>query len=296
MSSGRSRHWCFTLNNYSEDDIGLFRTLPEGAKYVVIGKEVGDSGTPHLQGFISFLNPQRLSGLRSSWFAGRAHWEVARSPWLAAEYCRKEGDYQEHGNPPTKPSPGFRSDLSGFKAAVKGGCFNVKRLREEHSDVYARYPRFCADYIRDNTPRPRVECFALRTWQGDLYERLRFAPDRRSIVFVVDVVGDTGKSWFCDYYSQLHEEDTQILTPGKYADMALALQTSIRVLFLDCPRSKQGDFIQYDFLENVKNGRVFSGKYESGMKYLNPLHVVVMMNEIPDEEKLSADRYLIINI
>jgi len=76
----------------------------------------------------------------------------------------------------------------------------------------------------------------------------------------------------------------------------MALDTSIRVLFLDCPRSKQGDFIQYDFLENVKNGRIFSGKYESGMKYLDPVHIVVMMNEDPDLSKLSRDRPIIITI
>lgn len=113
---------------------------------------------------------------------------------------------------------------------------------------------------------------------------------------MVDSTGGTGKSWFCDYYAKTHREETQILTPGKYADMALALDPAIKVLFLDCPRSKQGDFIQYDFLENVKNGRIFSGKYESGMKYLNPLHVVVMMNEYPDMEKLSEDRYNVINL
>lgn len=292
----RSRHWCFTLNNYSEDDARLFQSLPQGCIYSCVGKEVGDSGTPHLQGFLSFTHPQRLTGLRRAWFAGRAHWETARSPWLASAYCKKAGDYQEFGQSPTKPSPGTRTDLSAFKNAVKGGCLSSKRLREDYSDVYARYPRFCGDYIRDNTPTPEVELHPLRDWQGDLYTTLRKAADRRSIVFVVDSSGNTGKSWFCDYYAYLHPEETQVLTPGKYADMALALDPSVKVLFLDCPRSKQGDFIQYDFLENVKNGRIFSGKYESGMKYLNPLHVVVMMNECPDMRKLSEDRYNIIDI
>jgi len=292
----RSRHWTFTLNNYTEDDFSLFRSLPKGVVYVCCGKEVGKCGTPHLQGFFSFHHPQRLSGLRRAWFAGRAHLEIARSPWMAAQYCKKEGDYVEHGSPPTKPAPGTRTDLNGFKEAVKGGCLNVKRLREDYSEVYARYPRFCSDYLRDNTPVPPVECHQLRTWQSQLYESLRRKPDRRTIIFNVDHSGDTGKSWFCDYYRQLHPEETQILTPGKYQDMALALETSIKVLFLDCPRSKQGDFIQYDFLENVKNGRIFSGKYESGMKYLNPVHVVVMMNEEPDMNKLSIDRYVVVNI
>lgn len=289
----RFRHWTFTLNNYTDDDFGLFRSLPQGCKYLCVGKEVGESGTRHLQGFLTFFNPQRIGPLRSTWFAGRAHWEVARSPAAAATYCKKDGDYEEHGVPPTQPAASTRSDLSMFKDAVKGGCTNPKRLREDFSEVYAKFPRFCTDYVRDHTPVPTVECFDLRDWQASLLEELDRLPDRRSIIFMVDTCGNTGKSWFCDYYCQLHREDTQILTPGKYADMALALNPNIRVLFLDAPRSKQGDFIQYDFLENVKNGRIFSGKYESGMKYLNPLHIVVMMNECPDMTKLSEDRYMI---
>lgn len=79
--------------------------------------------------------------------------------------------------------------------------------------------------------------------------------------------------------------------------MAHALDEEKTVFFFECPRSKQGEFIQYDFLEDVKNGQIFSPKYNSGMKRLRMKpHVVVMMNEPPDEEKLSRDRYLIYDL
>lgn len=73
--------------------------------------------------------------------------------------------------------------------------------------------------------------------------------------------------------------------------MTYVLNPSIRVLFVDAPRSKQGEYLQYDFLEECKNGYVFSPKYESAIKRLDPIHLVVMMNERPDETKLSRDRY-----
>jgi hypothetical protein len=69
------------------------------------------------------------------------------------------------------------------------------------------------------------------------------------------------------------------------------VDTNARVVFLDCPRSKQGDFIQYDFLEELKNGYMFSPKYHSCVKTMPSPHVVVMMNEQPDMSKLSVDRY-----
>ena len=43
----------------------------------------------------------------------------------------------------------------------------------------------------------------------------------------------------------------------------------------------------------MKNGYVFCSKYESRVKQLSPCHVVVFMNEDPDMNKLSKDRYVI---
>jgi len=291
----RSRNWCFTLNNYTEDDFSGLREPLAGVSYLVVGKEVGDSGTQHLQGFISFRNARRLSGVTQAFFASRAHWEIARSPASAAKYCKKDGDFFEWGDAPTEKNSGTRSDLSAFQEAVKGGLIDLKGLREAHAMVCARFPRYVADYIRDHSARRPPPLHVLRPWQQTLNDNLRLEPDSRTINFVVDLQGNGGKSWFSDYF-EYNNANAQVLNPGKKADMSLALRTDIRVLFVDAPRSKQGEFIQYDFLEDVKNGRVFSGKYESAMKYLNPCHVVVMMNEEPDMTKLSDDRYNIINI
>jgi hypothetical protein len=212
------------------------------------------------------------------------------------KYCSKEGDTLSFGTLPQRNGPGCRTDLEGFKASVQEGVFSLKRLREEHSEVLAKYPRFCADYVRDHKPRRVPELHPLREWQSRLYHDLEQPANPRHIIFVVDIQGNKGKSWFADYVEYLKPEKSQVLNPGKKADMCLALREDISILIIDAPRSKQGEYIQYDFLEDVKNGRVFSGKYESGMKYLGPCHVVVMMNEQPDMEKLSSDRYYIYNL
>lgn len=48
--------WCFTLNNWSESDYFIIteKIVPKFCKYASIAKEVGESGTPHLQGYIEF--------------------------------------------------------------------------------------------------------------------------------------------------------------------------------------------------------------------------------------------------
>lgn len=289
----RAKNWCFTWNNYNDESISLIMSYENNPdfKYIIFGKEVGESNTPHLQGFVSYTNRRRFNQVQRD-FPG-CHLTITRMVSNAIEYCKKDGDFTELGEAPT--TSGHRSDLEDFKNAVKEGCLDLELLRETYSEVYAKYPRFCLEYIEDNRPKKSIECHPLRDWQQDLNAVLNLTPDDRTIFFVVDLIGGKGKSWFAHYYASLHN-NVQVLLPGKKADMAFTLKNDVRVLFLDAPRSKQGDFIQYDFLEDVKNGYVFSGKYESKMKILAKVHVVVNMNEYPDMSKLSRDRYNIINL
>jgi len=287
--------WCFTLNNYTDEDIERLSKLIDEKKatYLIYGKEVGAEGTPHLQGVIFFSKRLRLAQAKRL-LGANLHVEIPRNLNASIQYCKKEGDWIELGS--RENNRGKRSDLDCFKEDVKGGVLDLKTLREKHSEVYAKYTRFCLEYVQDNFPKLEVPVFEYRSWQRFLIEKLELPPDRRKIIFVVDEVGNSGKSWFAHYYCQQHDDTCQVLLPGKKADMAFVLKPNINVLFLDAPRSKQGEFIQYDFLEDLKNGYIFSNKYESRIKTYSPMHVVVNMNERPDMTKLSEDRYDILNI
>ena len=289
----RAKHWCFTLNNYTPADVDRLSTEITGVDYMIFGKEVGESGTPHLQGTICFATRKRLQQVKL--VIGAAHCEIARGLTNSIKYCRKGEIVTEWGVIPLTGGKGEkRSDLEEFKSSVLEGVANMKELRELHSSVCAQYPRFVREYIEDNKEQVRVECFPLRDWQASLNTVLLHEPEARQVIFVVDKIGNQGKSWFARYYEDLHE-NAQIIVPGKKADMAFTVKDK-RVFFIDCPRSKQGDFIQYDFLEELKNGYVFSPKYESVVKKFRIPHVVVLMNELPDMTKLSEDRYKIISL
>lgn len=283
----RAKNWCFTLNNYTPQDVDRLSSPIEGVSYLIYGKEIGESGTPHLQGTVVFQSRKRLSQVIAK--IGQAHCTVTRMLTQSIDYCKKEGDFTELGDLPQK-NVGKRNDLEDFKEAVKKGELSMKALRENYSDVCALYPRFVERYVEDNMPTALVETHPLRPWQEELYKTLKKAPDSRQIIFIVDISGNQGKSWFARYYCQCND-NAQIVVPGKKADMAYVVSALSRVVFFDCPRSKQGDFIQYDFLEEVKNGYFFSPKYESKIKTMPQPHIVVLMNEHPDETKLSQDRY-----
>ncbi len=98
----KSRGWCFTLNNYTPDDTAGLASLSGSSKYLVFGREVGESGTPHLQGYVFFANPRALAGV--SKLIPRAHLEPSRgTPRQASDYCKKGDDYVEHGEHPFSP-------------------------------------------------------------------------------------------------------------------------------------------------------------------------------------------------
>lgn len=88
-------NYVFTLNNYTEKEYKDFLSSDK-YNYLIIGKEVGDSGTPHLQGYIQLKIKTHLNGVKK--INNKAHLERARgSPDDNIEYCRKEGNFTEEG-------------------------------------------------------------------------------------------------------------------------------------------------------------------------------------------------------
>lgn len=115
--------WLFVLNNYTDDEISSLKTWFEAeSSYACFGKEVGENGTPHLQGYFILLRKRRLTALKSDCNA-RAHFEVARgSPQSNKVYCSKDGDFWERGECPGKPLKRSRDELAlSFSVAASAG-------------------------------------------------------------------------------------------------------------------------------------------------------------------------------
>jgi len=93
----RSCNFCFTWNNYTEDSISVLTELK--CKYICFGKEVGKSGTKHLQGVVVFANA--LSHTSVCKKLKGAHVEACKGSITQNEtYCKKDGEWIERGIKP----------------------------------------------------------------------------------------------------------------------------------------------------------------------------------------------------
>lgn len=279
MPSFQGTRWCFTINNPTDQDrdhVGSLGIDPL-RKYLVCGRERGDSGTPHLQGFVIFTRP--LTRTRVSRFLPRAHLEAARgTSQQASEYCKKDGDFDEYGELPQ----GNKSN-SVLDALYEWGDQFIKdnnraptspEIARAHPTAYLRYPRVCR-LFEHRSPLPDLRNGEPREWQVDLERELDGDADDRSIVFYVDPEGGKGKSWFQAWYLTKHPDTTQVLSAGKRDDIAHSVDKTKSVFFFNIPRGGM-EYLQYTILEQLKDRMVFSPKYNSTMKYLvKTPHVVV---------------------
>ncbi len=84
----RSRCWCFTLNNHTEDEVTHLHTnIFEACIDFAAQEEMSRSGTPHIQGYLHFQHAKSKGFMRAS--MPRAHFERARKWQAAKAYCLK---------------------------------------------------------------------------------------------------------------------------------------------------------------------------------------------------------------
>lgn len=252
-----SRKWCFTLNNWTIDEKKyLITTFKEKKWKYVIGDEIGEKNTPHLQGYIEHKSPitfKYLKKLNKRWHLERAKGSTRDN----YKYCSKDGSY-----------------ISNIELTLTQDEMKELILKAEYDDV------------------------KWRPWQKNIIDILDKTPDKRKIHWRWETSGNSGKSYLAKYLALTRDV---IICSGKKADVFNQVLEYVKngrmpkIILLDVPRTSLG-YINYDAIEQLKNGFMYSGKYEGGQVFIKTPHVIAFANEEPDMDSLSEDRWDIIEI
>jgi len=270
-------HYCFTHNNYTildglaeKDEIvstkciainRMVELLDIICKAYIFQPEIGEGcGTIHLQGFIILKKPMRITELKTHFknvIGGEGiHWEKRiGSVTSCIAYCSKQ-----HTKDLDFPVP------------------------------------YCKEIVPPAPPATLNIISKLRPWQAKLEEICSPVPDDRTIHWIFDPDGNNGKTSFCKYMYVKY--NAMLCTGGNIKDISCSIAllqksgkdlNSKNIFIFNFPRCTEK--ISYKSIEAVKDGLIFSPKYESSCLVFNSPHLICFANNMPNTDQLSMDRW-----
>lgn len=226
-----SLNFCFTLNNYTEENINFINTID--CKYIIYGKETGENNTPHLQGFIVLHKRLAVSKVLKI-LPNECHVEICKgSAKQNITYYKKQNEFVERG---TAPVRGKRNNLTEMVNA-KLLKTNPIEMFETFGDNFVKYYKSIkttVDIINHEKQLKKLKTSytsdSLRPWQLDLVKILDSQNDRQ-ITWIYDKDGNSGKTYFAKYL--VANKDCIYFNNSKNADIFYAYEGE--------------DYICYDF-------------------------------------------------
>ena len=128
-----AKTWDLTINNYTTEMIENLKTWEDDVTRMVIAKEVGPKGTPHLQMKVTFKVAKRFTQLKK--LVGTAHIEESMVD-LDFLYCKKlDSDIVMNIN---NKKRGKRSDLDDAVEDLKNGSTITELCNKQRCKLMAR--------------------------------------------------------------------------------------------------------------------------------------------------------------
>lgn len=207
----KSRCWCWTLNNYTDEEVQRIRQCTRAGRVramgVVFGFEEGEEGTLHLQGYVELRLPWGLSTVKNC-IGARIHAEPRHGPPVAAfEYCTKEGNFEMYGEFPFADGvgQGFRTDLDEIRAEIEEGKQDLEIAQAHFSRwVYLRrsFEVYRSLFNRESVVRDFLRVYVL--WGIAGTGKTRFVHDYSRTQGEPLWTGvDSELKWFDGYTGQL---------------------------------------------------------------------------------------------
>lgn len=249
--SGRFRRWIFTLNNPSIDEEKGLDLIISGVSKYIFGWEGEAEGKTKHIQGYIAFKNQRTFSAVKK-LLPRAHWQKARGTENDNfKYCSKEGKFITNIEPKRT-----RKDI-------------IDLVRDTYTDV------------------------SWRTWQQEVLTMIDGPTDPRQITWIYEKTGNVGKTFLAKFFAM---REGTIVCQGKGTDIFNAVNTMLesgtcpKLILVDIPRVSL-DYVSYNALECLKNGLLYSGKYEGGLCIFPIPQVLCFANEKPNFVKMSLDRW-----
>lgn len=251
----QAKKWDFTLNNYTEKEIEqIEQTLSTEAVKFVFQEEIGENGTPHLQGCFELKKKKRKTALIK--WNKRISFRPCRNWSALVDYCQKEDTRLPEG----------RIFKKGFPRPIW--------ILEEHQ-LYD-WQKEIRDVI---LKEPENGCRKVY-WFYETTGNVGKSTFCKYLAVKHDALILSGKAADMKYGI------------AQWIDKNGGPPAYPRTIICDIPRTSR-KFISYTGLEEIKNACFYSGKYEGKMIKGNNPHLVIFANFKPEVDKMSRDRWRI---
>lgn len=291
LASKKARRWCFTSFK-----MNVFNTFKpdKTVKYCIMGKEKAPkTNKEHLQGYIKFNNNFRFSKVKKILGDETAHCEISKgTDQQNITYCKKDGNYKEWGISRKRKD----CKVSEIRKLIKKkqGDWVILDQSPELFEQFIKLKKIITDTLKEKDMHKYnmefINKFKPNELQTFLLLRLEKQNDR-TITWAFDKIGNTGKTYLSKYLCCL---GAIRFTNGKSNDIAYAYNGQEIIIF-DFTRSLEG-YVNYSIIEELKNGMIFSGKYESKFKTFKTPKILCLSNWMPKLSSFSFDRWDIVDV
>ncbi len=290
----RFKNWCFT--DHELLDYSAIIADTQKIAYICYGEEIcPKTNKKHIQGWVQFKTKQSFIAVKKIFKCKTIHIETCKgSESQNDKYCQKDNKYTSWGE---FTKQGFRTDIHIIYNKIEEGMkeLEISRIYPlEHAKFHKAFVRKISlenDFHAKESLKSEFKNIKLREWQKLALEIL-LKQSNRMVLWIVDPTGNAGKTYLGKYLCAIY--NAFYVRNGKGADIAYAFNNEDFVIF-DYTR-EQEERINYQAIENFKDGMLFSPKYESKTKIFKPCKVIIFSNFYPDKTKLSADRWKIMDL
>jgi len=210
----------FTINNYTDEDVELLKNLEEIVRCMIAAKEVGESETPHIQGYAELQSAKTRSALAKkylprAWIGkargdGKQNFAYCKKGRQSKEEWTRDGvDGRHYGDEVdlvlevgVPVGAGKRTDIDRAVEDLKDGM-SFKEACIEHANVAMKYPngfkmvRSALVQPRDEKPEVIVRWGATGTGKTHCAMLVDW-PEERSYVWDPSLKG-SNVVWFDGY-------------------------------------------------------------------------------------------------